>query len=330
MGWIGVVDTNNGNDSSLVHSFEFNPSTLSAALQFEAFADKLAFYGDHQPLAQTFSFSDWHQQKWHVGDIVFSKSHIGPFTVLRDKSFTKRTNTEFIGLRMLVDGFQTSLYDDMPAIMKPGEIHLHDNSTCLFGRHEINLQTIAVTIPYSAINFDPSIHQQYINLSKSSPVAATLVKHTLNSIFSNINQLTKEDGVSVSAGFCGLLKGIYFGSARSEEDQRHIEQAKTRVIKSFIDMNLDNPRLNANFIGKQFGLSRASLYRLFAGDGGVKNYISSKKLTRAFQHLSEAPRLRGAVGQIAEKYGYTDQAHFSRVFKNKYDYAPTDLLGIYR
>ena len=78
------------------------------------------------------------------------------------------------------------------------------------------------------------------------------------------------------------------------------ESARVRARKSlkiavqkFIEEQLDRPQLNVTLTLQNFGVSRASLYRMFEMKDGVRNYISSRRLYRADTELAEAPLVRG-------------------------------------
>ena len=65
------------------------------------------------------------------------------------------------------------------------------------------------------------------------------------------------------------------------------------TVRRYIDRKLASPDLSANSIAAEFGLSRASLYRLFEPAGGIAKYIRKVRLSRAYQGL---PRPNSPMG----------------------------------
>lgn len=99
--------------------------------------------------------------------------------------------------------------------------------------------------------------------------------------------------------------------------------ARDRVAR-YIDERLSSPQLTPTAICRENGLSRSSLYRLFEPDGGVQRYIQRCRLRRIRRHLQD-PRDPRPVGRLAEDFGFSSQAHFSRRFRDTFGHSPTEL-----
>ena len=104
--------------------------------------------------------------------------------------------------------------------------------------------------------------------------------------------------------------------------------AIANTIRRFIEQNLDSPELDVDLILKQFGVSRASLYRIFESANGVRQYISNRRLHRAVVELSEAPMERGRVGSIAEKWNFSSAGNFNRAVRREFDITPGNLFDL--
>ena len=75
-------------------------------------------------------------------------------------------------------------------------------------------------------------------------------------------------------------------------------------------------------LARTFGLSRASLYRLFEPVGGVASYIRTRRLARARQELT-APGLEDRrIGPIAYRAGFQSIPAFNRAFRAAYGQTP--------
>ena len=57
------------------------------------------------------------------------------------------------------------------------------------------------------------------------------------------------------------------------------------TVKRYIDNHLEDPDLAVDSLARQFGMSRASLYREFASVGGIAEYIRLQRLQRARREL---------------------------------------------
>ena len=98
-------------------------------------------------------------------------------------------------------------------------------------------------------------------------------------------------------------------------------------IRNFIDQNLSSSKLDVDFIAQVFGVSRVTLFRLFAPLGGVATYIRQQRLERAYQQIA-SPRLANQqIKLIAHKLGFRSMATFNRLFSNAFGQSPNEIRG---
>jgi AraC-like DNA-binding protein len=75
-------------------------------------------------------------------------------------------------------------------------------------------------------------------------------------------------------------------------------------------------------LARTFGLSRASLYRLFEPVGGVASYIRTRRLARARQELTTPGLEDRRIGPIAYRAGFQSIPAFNRAFRAAYGQTP--------
>ncbi len=96
-------------------------------------------------------------------------------------------------------------------------------------------------------------------------------------------------------------------------------------IRNFIDQNLSSSKLDVDFIAQVFGVSRVTLFRLFAPLGGVATYIRQQRLERAYQQIA-SPRLANQqIKLIAHKLGFRSMATFNRLFSAAFGQSPNEI-----
>jgi len=88
-----------------------------------------------------------------------------------------------------------------------------------------------------------------------------------------------------------------------------------------IESHLLSPDLCVETLCARSGCSRATLYRLFEGEGGLVCYIQRRRLHRAFVELvSDAPRRR--ILDIALDSHFASEATFNRAFRRMFGLPP--------
>lgn len=99
-------------------------------------------------------------------------------------------------------------------------------------------------------------------------------------------------------------------------------------IKHYIDSHLHSGELAPEKILNSFPLARATLYRMFEGEGGLNNYIRNCRLRAAADELVRSRSI--AVAQIGSGLGFSCASDFTRAFRRAYGVAPGEfrMLGL--
>lgn len=127
--------------------------------------------------------------------------------------------------------------------------------------------------------------------------------------------------------FCALLK-VNLGVHPQRGDVRsQLRDALFEKILAFIETNLTTPGLTTELVLQSFGVSRASLYRMFETVGGVRNYIMQRRATRAALDLEKNSETRGYLRQASIYWGFSSQANFNRVIRRYFGNSPSDLFA---
>ena len=103
-------------------------------------------------------------------------------------------------------------------------------------------------------------------------------------------------------------------------------RARNALIRTHIEDNLGDLTLLPAQICNMFNLSRATLYRMFEADGGVRRYIQDRRLYAAVWDLAEGGIHRGRLTEVAEKWGFSLNANFNRAVKNVFGMPPGALF----
>lgn len=105
---------------------------------------------------------------------------------------------------------------------------------------------------------------------------------------------------------------------RSSVRAGHLRRAEQVIRK-----HLSNPELSPEFVADACGISKRYLHELF-GDTNqtVSQFIREERLVAARDTIRSSPAL--SMAEIAYRYGFCDQAQFSRLFKTKFGLAPSD------
>lgn len=113
-----------------------------------------------------------------------------------------------------------------------------------------------------------------------------------------------------------------------DTDVGELRRGLVVAAQHLIATNLDDARLDADFIAGRLGVSRATLYRAFAGQGlTIAGHIRAIRLIRA-RHLIEHSSTDDKIGDLILRCGIGDSVHFARQFRELFGIRPSEIKGI--
>lgn len=97
------------------------------------------------------------------------------------------------------------------------------------------------------------------------------------------------------------------------------------AMRDFIKLNLGDLDLGVDTLRATFHCSRATVYRLFAPQGGVAAFVREQRLLRCFDELTRPAKLPRTISEVATRWGFENPSHFNRLFKSKFGLPPSGL-----
>ncbi|MCM2472309.1 helix-turn-helix domain-containing protein [Rhizobium sp. CG5] len=91
----------------------------------------------------------------------------------------------------------------------------------------------------------------------------------------------------------------------------------------YIDAHLAAADLGAERLCRVLAVSRRKLYYLFEPFGGVSRFIRERRLAACHRILRQGEDAR-LISTLAYDHGFSDPAHFSRLFRARYGYSPKE------
>jgi AraC-like DNA-binding protein len=255
---------------------------------------------------------------------VLSASRHSPVSLVRRSASAAR---ERVAICLQINGSSTGLAGDRPMRADPGDVIFVDLSQSLTMRQlaqdglvdEVMLWTARDRI-LPLVSDENALHG--LVLKAESPAGA-VIGATMQAFAGSAPKMRLADFDAVAEGLVALAaKSIAPSLARSGDSVAPPPLASFVTIRRFIDRKLASPDLSANSIASEFGLSRASLYRLFEPAGGIAKYIRKVRLSRAYQEITAAEFSNRRIGFIAYQLGFKNVSAFSRLFHEVYGVTP--------
>lgn len=187
---------------------------------------------------------------------------------------------------------------------------------------------LVITVPRDALDtvLSPDVHHGCV-LRGDTALGGLLGDH-MRSLVARLPAMTRDESAAAASATAAMVAACFrpASAVAGRSAQNIAEPLGERIRRYFADHLDEAPKVQE--ICTHFGISRASLYRLFEDQGGVAAFIRNRKLSRAFTRLM-SPNQRGLrIAEIALEAGYENEAHFSRAFRQAFDLTPSQVRGI--
>ncbi|WP_316520077.1 helix-turn-helix domain-containing protein [Kitasatospora brasiliensis] len=156
------------------------------------------------------------------------------------------------------------------------------------------------------------------------PVAA-LVAHSLRTLVETAGDCPALVAGRLACNVTDLVATLVTEQAArttpTAEDARY-----TRIweIRAHVDRHLRDPELTPKTIAAAHGISVRSLHKLFEGEGvTVSRLIQRRRLQASAEELTRQDGGDSTVSGVSQRWGFTDPAHFSRLFRASYGISPS-------
>lgn len=128
---------------------------------------------------------------------------------------------------------------------------------------------------------------------------------------------------TVVASISGLMLTALKTGA--EPGLQHTAHARLTQAQQLISRHIDNPDLTPEDVAKELQVSRRTLYSWFAQTGQSPfAFIQRTRLERCRLALIDPTTRDKSITCLAFDHGFSDMAHFSRLFKATYGASPRD------
>jgi AraC-like DNA-binding protein len=123
------------------------------------------------------------------------------------------------------------------------------------------------------------------------------------------------------------ISSLMLAALRSESEAETLTPLQVQLNRAqhFICSSIDNPELSPDDVASALCVSRRTLYDWFARSGQSPfAFIQQTRLERCRQALIDPEGRNRTITRIAFDNGFSDMAHFSRLFKATYGAGPRD------
>ncbi|MBI1319154.1 MAG: helix-turn-helix domain-containing protein [Candidatus Hydrogenedens sp.] len=301
----------------------FSSDGLSAANTLEVWRDAVSPVLEALPDSDVL---DIRAECYMVDRILVNRNRVGRIRYRHNPKSTLHAHADLILLQYYVGGFEELVTDSGSHTLRAGHVCLRDWAHGFESRLH-GAEQFGIAIPRELIRASDWMYRCAPFLSwPASSARGSVLAAACEGLWSSMAAADPKEAPALANGIVGLING-FLDSDRAVEG-RALQDATLEAMKRFLTANLDLPELGVDHLCRQFGASRAKVYRMFQQEGGVHAYIRDQRLDRCYRELTLPRQGRRPVRQVAEKWGFFDASNFRRLFQKRYRLTPSEAQSL--
>lgn len=265
--------------------------------------------------------SDLGSEILRLGELIVHYSPIRTQLWERDASLVRVGGADPLFVAITPEGAGRATLHDRAFARDAGYLRFHDLSQIPSDDGAAHC-TMLVIVPRAVATARGLDVAELHGIVLRSGAAAMLAPHLLGARAA-ARELGVADRALLGRTVLDLLV-LAVAASRDEAEAPAVGRGAAAAVlaRAAIEEGLGSPSLTIANLCRRLGLSRTSLHRLFRADGGVQAYIRGRRLEAVRRALLD-PTRDDPLYVLAERLGFSDAPHLSRLFRARYGLTPS-------
>lgn len=261
----------------------------------------------------------------HAGDVVLTRLEANRHLVTRSAQQVRASEIGYLKIVAPWVGCAGVQQQGREAWVTPDQWSIYDTTESYAVANPVRVEHLIVMLPKErfaerGLQLDPLMARR---LGGSGGVAR-LALDTMRSAYRELPGMGEAAARGVGEAITqfvhlAMLDLAGIGTAVTQRE------ALRERIKQHVAAHLGDPALTVDAIALALNCSRRQLYNAFAEEpDGVAGYILRRRLEACRQSFDDRSQQGRSITEIAFGFGFSNMAHFSRVFRSHLGMAPSD------
>lgn len=229
---------------------------------------------------------------------------------------------------LVVEGKIVISQDGRQAVVGAGDFSFRDATRASRAVVPGDLHLLGVIFPLEMISMPRHVLRGLTatRLDGTSGSGA-LVASFLTTLASNLGSVRPREEAGLSAALGDLLTAALANAAghAAHEGAEGARQALLKRIRRFVEAEISDPGLSPASIAAAHHISIRQLHRVFEDeDMTIAEQVRALRLAGCRRDLADPALADLSIGAVAARWGITDSAKFSRIFRAAYGLSPRE------
>lgn len=243
----------------------------------------------------------------------------------RLKNHVSGEDAAYIGVQITKSGRERFTTGDDSIVVGPGDLVIWTSDRPTEFTVTERLHKVSLILPWTEVqerlpkvgNFRGTV------LDSRSGIGAVLYSH-IDSLALQLDVLGRGDLTAVRRATYELLAAAM--AYRIDAAPKPLSKQYLKRLQDYVLDHLQDTDLSPTNIAQAHGITARYLHMLFSQVGqSVSSYIRQQRLERCRDALKSPSYRERSVAEIAFQWGFSDAAHFSRIFKHQFGHSPSEF-----
>ena len=260
---------------------------------------------------------------YHGADLLFGTVESSAQTTERMTSRIAADDLDYYMLQIYATGKRSAIARGKEQEASRGDILVVD-MTQQIKTHSTTYKSFDLVMPRRLLDpllANPDDHGGR-RLPANHPLTALLRSHVL-ALYRNASKMTEAEAIAMQGPTLALAAAVMNGSV-SEEQAASVRAATWLAVRRYIEDNLADLTMTIDTVALQFGISRATLYRIMESVRGFVSYVRMRRLYRCREDLADPTHHRHTIATLAAGWGFGNPSAFSTLFQRNFGMSPRD------
>ncbi|MCQ9178411.1 helix-turn-helix domain-containing protein [Streptomyces sp. IBSBF 2953] len=234
---------------------------------------------------------------------------------------------DHVAVGVLRTGAATLIQDGRRSSVEEGDLFVHDTARPYsldfpgrFTAHLVHMPRWSVAVP------EEELRRVTGTAIGGEDGVGALLATFLTSLTASVPRCAPAVASRLAAGVTDLFATLVDERTRqAPAPGADPEDPLVERVRDHIDRRLGDPELSPQSVAAAHHISVRYLHRLFEGEGvTVARLIQRRRLDRCARELARADATAATVSAVAQRWGFANPAHFSRVFRAAYGLSPRE------
>jgi AraC-like DNA-binding protein len=265
---------------------------------------------------------------WHAGDVVLTRLEATRHRVMRSSSLARATETPYLKIVAPWVGCAGVEQKGRETWVTPGQWSIYDTTDSYAVANPERVEHLIVMLPKRALAerglSAATLEALMARRLGGSGGVSRVALDTMRNAFRELPNMPETSARGVGEAITQLVHLSLLDLAGQATAQTQREALRAR-IKQYVAEHLAEPGLTVDAIARALNVSRRQLYNAFAEEAdGVAGHILARRLEACRQAFIDRACAHRSITDIALAAGFSNMAHFSRVFRAHLGMPPSD------